>query len=59
MVRCLVKYPPIPAQRAIMKMEGLDLGSCRLPLEPLSNADAIQFKALLDEIGFFDAVKQP
>jgi N-acetylneuraminate lyase len=59
MVRCLVKYPPIPAQRAIMKMEGLDLGDCRLPLEPLSNADAIQFKMALDEIGFFDVVKQP
>lgn len=57
MVRCLVQYPPIPAQRAIMKMEGLDLGSCRLPLEPLSDGDSAQFKRSLEEIGFFDAVK--
>ncbi len=58
MVRCLVKYPPIPAQRAIMKMEGFDLGKCRLPLEPLTDQDAAQFKAALDEIGFFNVVKQ-
>jgi N-acetylneuraminate lyase len=57
MVRCLVQYPPIPAQRAIMKMEGLDLGCCRLPLEPLSDDDSAQFKGSLEGIGFFDAVK--
>jgi N-acetylneuraminate lyase len=57
MVRCLVKYPSIPAQRAIMKMEGIDLGDCRLPLEPLSSADSLQFKTALEEIGFFDVVK--
>jgi N-acetylneuraminate lyase len=58
MVRCLVKYPPIPAQRAIMKMEGFDLGDCRLPLEPLSQKEAAQFQASLKEIGFFETVKQ-
>ncbi|WP_449438842.1 dihydrodipicolinate synthase family protein [Pedobacter steynii] len=58
MVRALVKYPPIPAQRAIMKMEGLELGNCRLPLEPLSEAQSTQFKTSLNEIGFFDIVKQ-
>ncbi|ATP57351.1 N-acetylneuraminate lyase [Pedobacter ginsengisoli] len=58
MVRALVKYPPIPAQRAIMKMEGLELGNCRLPLEPLSESQSTQFKTFLNEIGFFDIVKQ-
>ena len=55
MVRCLVQYPPIPAQRAIMKMEGLDLGLCRLPLEPMSEAQSAQFKDALESVGFFEA----
>lgn len=55
MVRCLVQYPPIPAQRAIMKMEGFDLGVCRLPLEPLSDEESVQFKGALEAIGFFEA----
>jgi N-acetylneuraminate lyase len=58
MVRCLVKYPPIPAQREIMRMEGFELGDCRLPLEPLSASDASQFRASLEDIGFFKVVKQ-
>lgn len=56
MVRCLVKYPPIPAQRAIMQIKGLELGTCRLPLEPLSANDTLTFKADLTEIGFFELV---
>jgi N-acetylneuraminate lyase len=39
MVQLLVKYGPIPTQRAIMKKVGLDLGDPRLPLQSL-NADA-------------------
>lgn len=58
MVRELVKYPPIPAQRAIMKMEGYDLGKCRLPLEPLADKDAAEFKKSLESINFFNIVKQ-
>lgn len=58
MVRELVKYPPIPAQRAIMKMEGYDLGKCRLPLEPLTDKEADQFKVSLDAIDFFNIVKR-
>lgn len=56
MVRCLVKYPPIPAQRAIMKMEGFELGKCRLPLVPLSTEDEVNFKHSLEEINFFNVV---
>jgi N-acetylneuraminate lyase len=40
-----------------MQMGGLELGDCRLPLEPLSGAQVTQFKTSLDEIGFFDIVK--
>jgi N-acetylneuraminate lyase len=56
MVRCLVKFPPIPAQRAIMKMLGFDLGPCRLPLTELSERDAEALKASLEAINFFDIV---
>ena len=58
MVRCLVKYPPIPAQRAIMKMEGFELGNCRLPLVPLSKTDEEKFKSSLEEIDFFNIVNR-
>ena len=56
MVRCLVKYPPIPAQRAIMKMEGFELGKCRLPLVPLTIEEEANFKHSLEDIGFFNIV---
>lgn len=58
MVRELVKYPPIPAQRAIMKMEGFDLGTCRLPLEPLTVKEANEFKVSLEAMDFFNIVKR-
>ncbi|SMC98204.1 dihydrodipicolinate synthase family protein [Pedobacter africanus] len=58
MVRELVKYPPIPAQRAIMEMEGFNLGKCRLPLEPLSAKESSDFRNALLEIDFFNIVKQ-
>lgn len=56
MVRELVKYPPIPAQRAIMKMEGFELGTCRLPLVALNSDQEQQFKSSLEEIGFFNII---
>ncbi|MBE7170185.1 MAG: dihydrodipicolinate synthase family protein [Williamsia sp.] len=54
MVRCFVKYPPIPAQRAIMKMEGLDLGPSRLPLFNLTEQESAALKSSLDQAGFFE-----
>ncbi|MES2653794.1 MAG: dihydrodipicolinate synthase family protein [Bacteroidota bacterium] len=56
MVRCLVKYPSIPAQRAIMKMEGFELGKCRLPLVPLTTEEEEDFKSALEKIDFFNIV---
>lgn len=58
MVRCLVKFPPIPAQRAIMKMQGFDLGNCRLPLKDLSEQDTAAFKASLESMGFFELLNE-
>jgi N-acetylneuraminate lyase len=57
MVRCLVRYAPIPAQRAIMKMLGYDLGPCRLPLKGLSDCEAAALKSALEEAGFFEALE--
>ena len=55
-IRVLLKYPPIPGQRAIMKMLGWDFGSCRLPLAPLDAGSFEQFRKELEELSFFDKV---
>lgn len=52
MIRVFVKFPPIPAQRAIMHMLGYDLGPCRLPLTQLTNSQYTQLKLELEQIGF-------
>jgi N-acetylneuraminate lyase len=59
MVRCFVKYPPIPAQRAIMKMLGWDLGPCRLPLSSLSEQDTASLQSALEALGFFRLLDEP
>jgi N-acetylneuraminate lyase len=53
MVKILLKFPPIPAQKAIVKRLGIDLGPCRLPLTTLSDAEEASLYEQLDEIGFF------
>lgn len=53
MVKILLKFPPIPAQKAIMKRCGVDLGPCRLPLSALGKEDEYSLYKQLDEIGFF------
>lgn len=53
MIRLLVKYPPIPAQKGIMKMLGFDMGSCRLPLPLFSEANYEKFHRELNKIDFF------
>lgn len=57
-IRAIVKHPSIAAQRAIMKMLGMDLGPARLPLSPLSESAYQQLKNDLDELRFFDLLKQ-
>jgi N-acetylneuraminate lyase len=54
MVRCLLKYSPIPAQKAIMEMLGYTLGPCRLPLVSLTKQEAAALKISLHEVGFFE-----
>lgn len=53
MIQCLAKYTPIPTQKAIMKIMGIDLGPCRLPLNTLNNAQLSDLKGKLEEAGFF------
>lgn len=55
-VRLLVKYPPIPGQKAIMKMLGYDLGPCRLPLTSFTQDTYEKFYSELSEIDFFRKV---
>jgi N-acetylneuraminate lyase len=52
-IRCIIKHPSIAAQRAIMKMLGVDMGNPRLPLTSLSNAAYQQLQDDLNDIGFF------
>ncbi|MET3876274.1 dihydrodipicolinate synthase family protein [Chitinophaga sp. OAE865] len=56
-IRIFAKYPPIPAQKAIMKMLGWDLGPCRLPLTTLSPALYDRLYKELDGISFFRKVQ--
>jgi N-acetylneuraminate lyase len=58
MVRCLLKFSPIPAQRAIMGMLGYPLGSCRLPLVDLTTQETAALKASLQEVGFFELLEK-
>lgn len=53
MVKVLLMFPPIPAQKAIMKRLGFDLGPCRQPLSPISPADEALLYDKLDELDFF------
>lgn len=59
MIRCLLRFAPIPAQRAMIKIldPQMDLGPCRLPLQALPTADIHTLKNSLDKIGFFKTLK--
>ncbi len=54
MVRCLLKFSTIPAQKAIMKTLGLDMGPCRLPLNRLSDEEFAILYDDLNSIHFFE-----
>lgn len=53
-IRQLLKYPPIPGQKAIMQMLGWDLGPCRLPLTTLSEEAFNAFRSELAQLSFFE-----
>ncbi|TWF40449.1 N-acetylneuraminate lyase [Chitinophaga polysaccharea] len=52
MIQCLGWHSPIPAQKAIMKLLGTDLGPCRLPLQALDSTQVEEINSYLGEIGF-------
>ncbi|MBZ4192458.1 dihydrodipicolinate synthase family protein [Niabella beijingensis] len=54
MIQALGRYAPIPTQKEILKMTGLDLGGCRLPLTALTGEQSGALKTYLEEISFFD-----
>lgn len=57
MIREMVKYSPIPAQKTIMSMLGFNLGPCRLPLQRISVRDVMNLRGQLETIGFFEKLK--
>jgi len=57
-IRLLLKYPPIPGQKAIMKMLGWDLGPCRLPLVTFNKHNYEKFYKELDAISFFEKIRR-
>lgn len=58
MIKILGKHSPIPTQKEILKLSGLDLGGCRLPLVSLSAQQSCSLKEYLDEIHFFEKLKE-
>lgn len=58
MIRRFVRYSPIPAQRAITKMLGYDLGPCRLPLVHLTEKEYDDLEELLNDMQFFDTLEK-
>jgi N-acetylneuraminate lyase len=58
MVRVLLRFPPIPAQKEIMKRIGHDLGGSRLPLRALADDQSGSLHRQLDEICFWDDLKR-
>lgn len=58
MIRCLSRYAPIPTQKTIMKLMGMNMGPCRLPLVTLSAQQEQEIGNYLEEIGFAAVLKE-
>ena len=56
-IRVITKYPAIAAQRAIMKMLGIDMSEPRLPLVSLSAQAYEELKTDLKKVDFFELLK--
>ena len=54
MVRTIFQYPFQSACKAILEMQGVECGQCRLPLGPISNEQKQKLRGDLEAIGFFD-----
>lgn len=58
MVRVLLRYPPIPAQKAIMDHLGHDVGGSRLPLPSLGEIDKAGLIDALQRLGFWEKLRR-
>lgn len=54
MIRTLNHFPFHPAMKAVLGMQGFNVGGCRLPQGSLSDADVTTLRSELDAIGFFE-----
>ena len=54
MIRTLNQFPFHAAMKAILKMQGFDVGGCRLPLGSLPDSEVRTLRNKLDAIGFFE-----
>ena len=54
MIRTLGQYPFHPAMKAVLGMQGFDVGGCRLPQGRLTQPDTETLRRQLDSIGFFE-----
>src|ERR1044072_799429 len=59
MVRVIVKYGGLRAQKAMMKLIGLDCGNVRYPLSPFKEHEYKLLEADLRSVGFFDWICKP
>ena len=58
MIGILGKLSPIPTQKQILKLLGVDLGGCRLPLISLTDEKANEVKEYLESVDFFSNLKK-
>lgn len=58
MVRIIVKYGGLRAQKAMMKLIGADCGNVRLPLDPFKEHEYKLLETDLKNIGFFDWISK-
>jgi N-acetylneuraminate lyase len=58
MIRCLFKWSPIPTQKAILKLLGMDLGPCRLPLQSLTDKQVAELNTRLEQVNFFSTLQE-
>ncbi len=54
MIRTLNHFPFHPAMKAVLGMQGFNMGGCRLPQGRLSDSDADTLRSELQSIGFFE-----
>ncbi len=54
MVQAFVRYPALPAQKAIMEMVGMPVGPPRLPWRDLTTQEKQTLESDLKQLGFFE-----